>query len=319
MALSRGHFAVKVLPRVVWTWGEFLANTPRRSIALDGIVRGGPRFDEATLHQNFDHHDGVVREATMSTAMQVFYAIKGGIARTFTKQSLVVVNDTDQDTALAVWLLRNHAKFEGSQSIPHVNRLLALTDRLDITGGAFPMNLDDDLIQNHNYVFGAYTALRKSGKLAEANEAELQDNLEATLARLDQFLMGASDKAELDTRHEILHSTPEYKIIDEIGGNEARYWLFSQGLDAFVSLVARRSDGRFVYTIGRRSQYIPFPIIHLYKDLSDAEGLSLNEGWNGSTIIGGSPRAQGSKLTWQEIQQIVDRRIAILKEETLKP
>ena len=61
------------------SWAEFLGEAPARSIALDGIVSGGPRWDEQQLKANFDHHEGVVREATMSTSMQVFFAIKGGL------------------------------------------------------------------------------------------------------------------------------------------------------------------------------------------------------------------------------------------------
>lgn len=69
---------LQVRPRQTMTWAQFLSETPERSIALDGAVSGGPAWDEKTLHVNFDHHDGVVREATMSTAMQVLFAIKGG-------------------------------------------------------------------------------------------------------------------------------------------------------------------------------------------------------------------------------------------------
>lgn len=84
---------IVILPRKSMTWQEFLASTPERSIALDGVVRGGPAWDEKTLHANFDHHDGVVREATMSTAMQVLFAIKGGLMDRMGKACRLYVND----------------------------------------------------------------------------------------------------------------------------------------------------------------------------------------------------------------------------------
>ena len=59
--LRSGRFGIHFLPRVSWNWDQFLENTPEGSIALDGMVRGGPRFDMRTMHVNFDHHDGVVR------------------------------------------------------------------------------------------------------------------------------------------------------------------------------------------------------------------------------------------------------------------
>mgnify|MGYP001613756887 CR=1 FL=1 len=305
--LSRPPFEISVFPRETWTWEEFYAKAPPFSIALDGMVRGGPKFNPAACCLNFDHHDGVVREATMSTAMQIYFAIKGGLMKLLAKNSIihVFINDTDQDTSLAVWLLLNHKLFEETQSVPHISRLLALTDRLDITGGAFPMNLSDELLQHHNWIFEPYSRLRKTGVLAQATAEVLLDNLETVLSRLNLFLMNESGKTPLDTRHTILFDSPEFKMIDEIGGNEARYFLFSHGMDAFVSLVARRTDGRFVYTIGRRSRYIPFPVVELYNAFNKAEGLTLENGWNGSDIVGGSSRSFGSKLTWQEIRDII--------------
>lgn len=304
------------MPRQSMTWDEFVSIAPKHSIALDGVVLGGPRFDPKTGHANFDHHDNVVREATMSTAMQAYFAIKGGIMKLFladkSSPCTLLINDTDQDTALAVWLLVNYEKFEGTQSIPHINRLIALTDRWDITGGGFPMDLDEQVIKQHAWIFKPYTDLRKSGKLAVATKEVLRRNLDNVMARLDKYLVGQAGKLTLDTRHQILYESPAYKIVHEIGGNDARYHLFSRGMDAFVSLVATRPDGRFVYSIGRRSQYIPFPVEELYDDLNTAEGFNRSNGWNGSNIVGGSSRMNGSSLSWETVRDIVNRRLKVV-------
>ena len=304
--LRSGRFGIHFLPRVSWNWDQFLENTPEGSIALDGMVRGGPRFDMRTMHVNFDHHDGVLREVTMSTAMQVFFALKGGMIPAFMGDIHLYVNDTDQDTSLALWLLLRHADFEGVKSIPHVGRLLALTDRLDITGGAFPMFLDTDLLRHHGWVFQPYSDLRKSGGLAKADAMQLRDNFEAVSKRLDAFMMGQGKSVELDTRHEIIYKDDHFQIVDEIGGNEARYHLFSLGMKAFVSIVARRPDGRMVCTVGRRSQWVTyFDLPRIYDALNAAEGATLETGWNGSTIIGGSSRANGTKLSIEQIRDVI--------------
>jgi hypothetical protein len=296
------------------TWREFLEQTPQNSIALDGVVRGGPNFDQPTHHINFDHHDNVVREATMSTCKQVYFAIKGGLFQLFRneteKYARVYVNDSDQDTSLAVWQLENSQLLEGTQSIPALNRLISLTDELDITGGAFPRNLDERLSRQQNWIFEPYTQLRTSGALANATAEVMRDNLVSVLSRINKFMMGMAEERKGDTRHEILYDSPEgYKIIDEIGGNEARYFLFSKGLNAFISKVATRADGNKVWTIGRRSRYIPFPVRELYSVLNQAEGLSDQDGWNGSDIIGGSSRKYGSKLDSKQIAEVVDNYI----------
>ncbi|HSI20817.1 MAG TPA: hypothetical protein VLA04_03930 [Verrucomicrobiae bacterium] len=298
-------FDFKILPRETMQWEEFCRNTPPRSIALDGAVLGGPNYDEATLHVNFDHHDNVVREATMSTAKQVYFAIKGGIMKAFGSGICsIYINDTDQDTAFAAWLLTNHKQFEGAASNPLINRLLDLDDKWDITGGAFPLDLSDRLVRQHNWVFEPYTNLRKSGRLATADADILRSNLSEVCSRLTQYQMGYGGEKELDTRHEILFDSPTFKIVDEIGGSESRYHLFSNGMDAFISIVARRPDGRFVYTVGRRSRYIPFPVKELYAAFNEAEGMTGEKGWNGSDIIGGSHRELGSGLSWEQLRDI---------------
>ena len=75
-------------------------------------------------------------------------------------------------------------------------------------------------------------------------------------------------------------------------------------MDAFISLVATRADGKKVYSIGRRSRYVQFPVTKLYEIFNEAEGLDPRTGWGGSDIIGGSPRALGSYLTWEMLKNL---------------
>lgn len=298
---------IEIRPRVSMTWSSFCETVPPKSIALDGFVTDGPQWDEKSLKANFDHHSGVVREATMSTAMQVMFAIKGGLMSRLGGQATVWVNDPDQDTCLATWLLVHHAQFDGVQSHPIINRLLALTDRLDITGGAYPMRLDDEVLSIHAWVFEPYQELRTSGALATADAAVMRNCMDAVHARLSATLMGQPGRRGIRRDCKILHDSPLFKIIDETGGNEARYALFSQGMNAFVSLVATRPDGRFVYSIGRRSRYIDFPLQHFYELLDAAEVVGLaDDTWGGSDIIGGSSRKYGSELRWEEIRDILE-------------
>ncbi|MBS3083275.1 hypothetical protein J4423_00555 [Candidatus Pacearchaeota archaeon] len=299
------HLKLHVLPRVEMTREEFLVNTLRNSIALDGVVKGGPFFDPVTKHMNIDHHDGVVREATMSTCKQVFYAIKAGLFESFRDErgrpfANAYLNDPDQDTSLSFFELQNYKMLEGTNGSPALNRLIELTDRLDVTAGAFPMSLSDQLLRQYAWIFQNYSDLRKSGKLAVANAGEIRACLEATSSRIMDYLLGRGSELELDTRYEILHEDPRFKVINEIGGNDARYFLFSKGLNAFISLVATRPDGNRVYSVGRRSMLIPFPVKELYDVFNAAEGLT-KDGWGSSDIVGGSSRLHGSKLTPSEL------------------
>src|SRR3989344_1044985 len=96
---TTGRFVFHILPRKKLTREDWLAVAPLNSIALDGAVLGGPFFDARTRRVNFDHHDNVMREATMSTCMQVYFAIKGGLMDMFPPdvEINVFIEDTDQD------------------------------------------------------------------------------------------------------------------------------------------------------------------------------------------------------------------------------
>jgi hypothetical protein len=311
-----------VEPRKSISWNEFVSTAPNLSIALDGYVNDAPNYLEKTKHINFDHHHGVVREATMSTADQVYMAVKGGLFESFRNEqgpfANVYINDCDQDTCLAIFILENYKMFEGVGSHPNFNRLLNLDSRFDITGGAFPVALRDELVEMHEWVMEPYSKLRTSGDLAKATPEVMQNCVEAVCARIMKFIMGESQRVELDIRHEILSTSSQvngFWLVREIGGNSARYHLFSKGMNAFISIVAKRSDGRYVYSIGRKSRYIPFPVQKFFLLLNEREGLTRENGWGGSDIIGGSSRSLGSSLEPLEVFNIIEE---CLKNENLK-
>lgn len=302
-----------VEPRKSLSWDEFLESKPNMFIALDGYVNDAPNYSEKTLHINFDHHHGVVREATMATAEQVYMAIKGGLFESFKKDghpfANVYINDCDQDTCLAVFILDNYKLFEGTASIPNFNRLLNVDSKFDITGGAFPVNLRDEILERHAWVFEPYSNLRKSGALANANEEVMKNCLEAVMARIHKFILGESERLELDSRCTILKTSEcinNFWLVDEPGGTSARYHLFSNGMNAFIAVVAKRPDGRYVYSIGRKSRYIPLPIQEIFVILNEREGMTRENGWGGSDIIGGSSRSLASGLEPEEVFDIVN-------------
>lgn len=253
----------------------------------------------------------------MSTAEQVYMAVKGGIFKSFRKDGKpfanVYINDCDQDTCLAIFILDNYEMFEGVSSHPTFNRLLNLDSKLDITGGAFPMNLREQLLAQHEWVMEPYTNLRKSGTLSGAGPDVMSDCVESVCNRIMMHILGTGGQVDLDIRHEILFQSkvmPEFKVVNEIGGSSARYYLFSHGaMDAFVSVVAKRSDGRYVYSVGRKSRYIPFPVQEFFVLLNAKEGLTRENGWGGSDIIGGSSRSLGSSLEPEEVFEIIENHL----------
>lgn len=303
-------------PREELTWDEFREETPPFSIALDGYVTGPPAHDEDTQHVNFDHHEGVHRPATMSSAMQAMYAVKGGLMKRFRDQQdelpRVYVNDCDQDVSLAVFVLENYKLFEGTQSHPGFNRLLEIDQRLDITAGAYPMNHDVDLVKQHHWVFEPYGDMRKSGRLYSADASAIRDNIETTCGRIMQLLIGNPGTVESDTRHEIFYQGDDFWMAHEIGGPDSRYDLFSQGMMSFVNKIGEMPNGNNVMSVGRVSTYVDFPLLELYPYYNEAEKDADGQ-WNGSTLIGGSPRGSGTSLSIPDLRDITIDALADIR------
>lgn len=294
-------FTIHYHPREVVTWLQFREHD--HAIALDGYVAGGPEWDPQRKLANFDHHDGCVRDATMSSAKQVYFAIKSGFCQWMGPTCDVYVNDIDQDTAMAIWLLRNHHLFEGSGSVPTVSRILELNDRLDITGGAFPMSLSDSIYGTHCWVFEPYTLARKKGLVAKATIKDMAQILELICGRLTQLMMGTAGSTIPETEVKILHTGPITVLDETEGGIESRHLAFAESLipGVYLSIVAVREDGRRVYTLGKKSRYVDFDLRGAFHKLNQLEGFNYPRGWGGSDLIGGSDREQGSGLTWEQI------------------
>lgn len=304
---------LRVRPRETVTWEEFLSEPPC-SIALDGYVTDAPKYDHKGPHVNFDHHHGVAREATMSTAEQAYMAVKTGLFESFQKEgrpfACVYVNDCDEDTCLAIFILENFKLFEGTNSQPSFNRLLALDSKWDITGGAFPASIDEDLMQAHNWIFEPYYELRRSGQLSIADSGVMNACIESVCARIMKFILGQGERLPIDTRVNVLQQSSVVSglmLIEEIGGNAARRGMFSRGMNAFLSIVAKKDDGSFVYSIGKKSKYIPLDLPAVYVELNKLENLSREKGWGGSDIIGGAPRMGGSRLQPEQVFAIIEK------------
>ncbi len=296
-------------PRVVITWEEFIDSRPRFSIALDGYVKGPPRFLIQGPYANFNHHEGVARIATRSTCAQVYYYIRLGLLDTYQKNgkphAQVYLNDVDQDVCLSCWLLKNSAKLEGLRFDNLLVQLILFEDILDASAGAYPIAPDNPHIRRQAWIYEPYTRARADGSIYSMSKKEMKAILRAVCARIDAAIDGRSGEIELDTRYEKIGGGPGWQMIHE-QGPYARTKLFSEKIKAYVALVKNKEDS-YAYTIGKMSPFIMFPLERIYGALNAAEGLSSPENcWGGSTIIGGSPRKTGSRLAPEKVQKVIN-------------
>lgn len=294
------------------TWEEFVRDTPEGSVALDGYVPEGPRFDQAGRRSNFNHHEGCVRLATRSTCSQVLLAIRQGFAELHDRPGRVhvYVNDCDEDVCAAVWLLRNPWKVKWAVN-PIVNAVIGVNDLLDTTAGTYPFPADMPALRQQDWVMDPYRSARTSGLLDRRQPREYAWVIDSVGDRLDACHVGKAQEISADTTLRLEpgsdRSKPtRYAIVDEAGsGSHWRRGYFGAGYMAYVSHRVRR-DGRHVYALGRVSEWVPFPVPAILRALNDLEGCGVGDAWGGGDIVGGSPRAAGSGLAPAEVLAVID-------------
>src|SRR3989344_1321958 len=373
-------------PRVVKLWDQFIIEKPRYSIALDGYVRGAPRFksqkeelllsfdrfQEITVEErnldlaaffekrartslggvndklptelyrtafynhfqlvseqearekiqsiqarlisgpysNLNHHEEVDRLATRSTSGQAYVNIKLGLLDSYRVDGKVYghifVNDPDQDTCLAVWLLQNHERIEGARSEPLINRLVDVEDLLDVTAGAYPFDPSSRIMRQLGWVFQPYTNALITGRLKRMDESEMRTTIEAVGERISKHVLGEGKEIELDTNYDRIGGGLGWAMIKELGP-PARTRLFHEGIKAFVSVRGEES-GSFTYSIGKMSPFVTFPVQELYAALNRMEGIPEGDSdcWGGGNTISGSPRNRGSALKPKELETAIN-------------
>jgi len=301
-----------VEPRAVKTWEQFCRENPAYSIALDGYVTGAPKFDENGPYLNLNHHENVDRLATRSTCSQAYMHIKQYLFDKFRKNNepiaQVYINDPDQDTSLAVWLLKNHSIIEKQNGLSIkkllIEKLVDAEDKLDVTAGAYPFS-DIDILERITWIFQPYTDARTAGKISSMNADEMKGIVDECCFRVDSYTEGKANTVKLDCRYETIGGGENWAMIKETGAN-ARVKLFGDGIRAFISLIGKKDESNYAYTIGKISPFVPFPIEKLYAELNKIEGIDGNDKWGGSSIIGGSPRQRGSRIPPKELENIIN-------------
>jgi hypothetical protein len=288
------------------SWEEFCATHGPYAMALDGYVLAGPRFDPTGPRINLDHHTEVDRLATRATCAQVLMAICQGVFLSFHDtegpRADVYVNDCDEDVCTS-WFLLKFAHLLDYVVNPLLNRLVSIVDVLDTTAGAYPFPVDLPVLQELAWVFGPYRRFRLGGGLDRREPEDYVAVVEEVEQRILRHITGRGRRLPLDTRYDKIGGGPNWVLIHEIGP-QARTGVFADGIRAYVS-VRQRLDGKWSYTVGRMSPFIPFDVPTILQALNRAEG-DCEEPWGGSNTVGGSPRVGGSRLPPGQVEQIIN-------------
>jgi hypothetical protein len=299
-------------------WDGFLHEAPEYSIGIE-VMDDTPGHRGHYVH--FDHHAGVLREATMSAAMQAYIAVRQGrlMERWLRKQRPVPVYvwNADQDVCLAAFALEYHKLLERAEGTPLLRWIIQYNNKIDVCGGLYPVNLDE-LVTNHfTWVFEPYRQQRMHGKTQ--GDAELvATTIRQVCDRLAALLEGKAGTAAITAQPEILYASPyNFAIADEKGDPHSRLVLAAEGHTNLISLVCTRPDGRHTYSVIRGSPYDEdiFQVTKLIEAFQAAEDLPAAKIWGGSNLAAGSDSVLGSSLGWRKLKEIAE---PIVREAYLK-
>ncbi len=288
---------------------------PYNSIALDGACQA-PQVDPANRRFSFDHHSGCLRFATLATCQQVALAIRMGLVTD--DETTVFINDLDADTSLAVWLLQNPGRLEEPRVVELLERV-ALTDA-------------------HGPLFAPHWLHSQLGPRYGSTDPQTIEMLQVFLQKISAFVEGELEAPAKQVKEPSkgLGWSPKTGWV-EIETTDGFASAYGQGFLAAVLFVPA-SEGTTTYTVGKRSDFVSFPVGPSHVDrngdpssyrkdtLLGALGLaeleanpqqSHKDNWGGASTVGGSPRitvdrngtkAQlASKLTPEQVFQICKR------------
>jgi len=304
------NIAIHVLEKRFENWAHFMREAPEYSIGLE-VMDDVPGHRGHYVH--FDHHAGVVREATMSAAMQAYIAVRQGrlMERWLRKQKPVNVYtwNADQDVCLAAFVLEYHNMLERAEGTPLLRWIVQYNNKIDVCGGLYPVNLEE-LVKNHfTWVFDPYRQQRMHGKMI--GDADLvRHTIREVCDRLFDLIEGRAGVAPIVAKPEILYESPNnFVIADEHGDPHSRLVLAAQGHTNLISLVCRRPNGRYTYSIIRGSPYDEdiFQVPRLIEALQAAEDIKDARIWGGSNRAAGSDSELGSSLHWTVVRDIAER------------
>jgi len=172
------------------SWEQFERESPEYSIALEVV-------DDVPGHRghrvNFDHHAGVVREATMSAAMQAYIAVRQGrLMELWLRRQRpidVFVWNADQDVCLAAFVLEHHELLEAAEGTPLLRWIVQYNNKIDVCGGLYPIDPERLVDKHFTWVFEPYQRQRLAGRTA-GDDSLVCETIRQVCDRLVALLQG---------------------------------------------------------------------------------------------------------------------------------
>ena len=263
-----------------------LSTLAPRSVALDGMVQGPVMGDEED-RWSFDHHAGCARLVTQATCEQVWTATRLGFKWAGRD---VWINDLDGDTVLSLYVI--HTAVNGVIPPADLGSLVRAVGLMDAHGPAaiVLMTPEERALADTFYHGVIYPTL---GRNVQERFGEWRELLEECHDGIDRLLSGELERAQ--PKPEPVEMILEKQVgslklaVAECPGFGGFVKLYGGGYDVVI-LTTEAAGGTRRYTLGKVSDLVPFNLSALLGRLNE-----LEDGWGGSSSIGGSPRKEGGE------------------------
>jgi hypothetical protein len=288
--------------------------SPPGTIFLDGVAQCEPFMDHEKKIYNLDHHEGCVRAFTLSSCEQVLVMIFKGLDLR-EREWFIYANEPDLDTILAIWLLLNHQRISRKESM-HRRFLYSLV-RLEGVIDALGLELRDlsglppDLMRKTQQVINL---LRKDEIQAKKDglwdELDFPEYTARILHKIDRIIYKSIEFSDFKGIKELARIDLSGDRIVVVVEADAGIYEIEPHLNNLygnrLGMVAlQRSPGS--YTLRRMDLFMPGDLEPVYERLNFIDPAvkcrSENNRWGGSSDIGGSPRASGTRLSPMVIAQ----------------
>ena len=285
------------------------------TIFLDGVVDGGPFIDSEKKIYNLDHHNQCVRLFTLSACEQAYVLIRSGLDLG-DREWMILANEPDLDTVLAIWLLMNHARVSSADGelrrelVP----LVRLEGVIDVHGfellefaGLPERELADartrlaDLLERE-------TELKEAGLWSQVDLAEFTLEL---LQKIDQTVYPPGQFEGFEVVDELARVTLEGSHVAVVVRADLGIYETEEQLrrvhEKRLGVIALLKDPNG-YTLRQVKPFLSRNLEPVYAllNLMDPAVAGGNR-WGGSDVIGGSPRRTGTRLAPEDIAWAIER------------
>jgi hypothetical protein len=282
------------------------------AIFLGGVAKGEPFVDTHKEIYNLKHPEGCIQ--SLPTCEQAILLIRK--LRDLRRRDWVVLaNDAELDTILAVWVLLNHLRLnDDSEVLAKIMPLLRLEGIIAAHGpdAQYLSALPPDLLHLTSTMLKQLRqreiAFKGYGGWSETNLLEyIADQLRAV-----------DDVIYTPETLEGLHEIEELARVDIANGSIAVACRSQAGIDEVEQQLQKVYGQRIgvlilqttpsTYSVRQVDQTLPATLERAYERLNlldpAVRGGQQNR-WNGSTEVGGSPRKTGTGLTPSQIIEAV--------------